>query len=370
MLNQWFGAVRYTYNQVVERSRTRPASEDLGVAALRASFAKGAGIADWLRAVPFDVRDCAIRDFDKARKAQFAKARLARKAGVEITPWTFRFKSSKGTQCFAVRGRDWGRKRGAYAGLFAKSQLKSAEPLPTTIDTDFRIIKDPLGHFYVCLPRTVQPKSESQAPTAHHSVVALDPGVRTFQTCFDADGTVTEWGGDDMTKIFQLCLAADRLQGRIKRAKGTKRKRRRLAWLRILERIRNKVDEMHKKMSTWLCENHRVVLIPKFETQRMVRRSARKLHSKTARGMCTWAHYRFRQRLLQKAELYPWCKVVECDEAYTSKTCGACGALHGKLGSNKTFVCPSCGYEADRDISAARNILLRYLTREIGSPGG
>jgi len=85
--------------------------------------------------------------------------------------------------------------------------------------------------------------------------------------------------------------------------------------------------------------------------------------------MLTWAHYRFRHRLLQKAELHPWCQIIVCDEAYTSKTCGACGTLNQKLGSNKTFKCAACGCEADRDISAARNILLRYLTREgIGSP--
>ena len=53
-----------------------------------------------------------------------------------------------------------------------------------------------------------------------------------------------------------------------------------------------------------------------------------------------------------------------CDEPYTSKTCGGCGAIHAKLGASKKFVCPAvgCGYKADRDANGARNILLRYLT--------
>ena len=87
--------------------------------------------------------------------------------------------------------------------------------------------------------------------------------------------------GHDLTRLFQECRVADRLQARIKKGSNkTKRRRRRRAWLRKLARIRNKVDEVDKKLSTWLCKNHRVVLIPKFETQRMVeRRGTRKLNS-------------------------------------------------------------------------------------------
>jgi len=176
-----------------------------------------------------------------------------------------------------------------------------------------------------------------------------------------------------MKGIFIACLA-DRMQGRIKGGSSKHaRRRRKKAWLRMLLRIRHKIDEVHKKMSTWLCRNHRVVLIPIFETARMSARRkpdgrSRRLNSKTARAMCTWAHYRFRERLKAKAELFPWCRVIECDEAYTSKTCGRCGQLHHKLGGNKTMRCPhpGCGYVADRDISAARNILLRFLTKRVG----
>lgn len=347
---------------MVALSKERPDSAELQVKSLRERFKRGAS-PEWAKNVPYDVRDSAFLDFDKARRAQFAK--LAKRAGGELPKWEFKFKSKKAQQCLTVRGRDWGRKRGAYSAIFRKAKLRAAEPLPESITTDFRVIKTPLGHYFLCLPREVKPRSESQAPDeARHATVALDPGVRTFQTCYDADGAAFEWGEGDMERLFKLCYAADRLQGRIKHVKGTKRRRRRKAWLRILERIRNKVDELHKKLATWLCENYRVVLIPTFETQRMVRRRNRKLRSKTARGMCTWSHYRFRQRLKEKAELFPWCTVIECDEAYTSKTCGACGKLHQKLGSNKTFTCPNCDYVADRDVSASRNILLRYLTRQ------
>jgi hypothetical protein len=54
--------------------------------------------------------------------------------------------------------------------------------------------------------------------------------------------------------------------------------------------------------------------------------------------------------------------IIRCSEAYTSKQCGACGELNDKLGGgSKTFNCQKCGTVADRDVHAARNILLRCL---------
>ena len=50
-------------------------------------------------------------------------------------------------------------------------------------------------------------------------------------------------------------------------------------------------------------------------------------------------------------------------EAYTSKACCKCGALHEKLGGNKPRTCPGsgCGFDADRDIQAAFNIPLKFV---------
>jgi len=94
----------------------------------------------------------------------------------------------------------------------------------------------------------------------------------------------------------------------------------------------------------------------------MAKKKDRFIRKKTVRGMYNWWHYIFRQRLLVKAELVPGCTIIECDEPYTSKTCGACGSIHKNLGGRKVFACPKCGYRANRDASAARNIMLRYPT--------
>ena len=46
---------------------------------------------------------------------------------------------------------------------------------------------------------------------------------------------------------------------------------------------------------------------------------------------------------------------------YTSHTCASCGEYVQKSLSVRMHVCPFCGYSADRDENAARNILQRGL---------
>ena len=53
--------------------------------------------------------------------------------------------------------------------------------------------------------------------------------------------------------------------------------------------------------------------------------------------------------------------ILRGSEAYTSKECGACGSINERLGSSITFVFPNCSSVADRDVHAARNILLRFM---------
>lgn len=166
-----------------------------------------------------------------------------------------------------------------------------------------------------------------------------------------------------MEKIFFLCRRADKLQSKLAVRKS---KSLRVLFHKTLLRIKNKIKDCHARLAFFLCKNYRAILIPEFNVQRMIRRGDRKFNRKTARSMCTWSHFNFRQTLLQKAQLFPWVKVAIVNEAYTSKTCGHCGHINQKLGGKKTFICSSCTHSSDRDIHAARNILLRYITREIG----
>lgn len=207
---------------------------------------------------------------------------------------------------------------------------------------------------------------------ATERTLSIDPGIRTFATCYDDTGYVYEWGcARDRSRIMRLGLAADKLQRRADHAECRHRERyllrRRMA--RIREKIRNLVDDLHRRLIKWIVMNFDRVVLPPFNGHNMNTRGQRKIRTKTVRQMMTWAHGRFRGRLLAKTGAngeYPQCRVYVHEESYTSKTCGGCGMLHDRLGGRKTFRCPwnECGVVLDRDANGARNILLKFLTEE------
>ena len=92
------------------------------------------------------------------------------------------------------------------------------------------------------------------------------------------------------------------------------------AQARLRLHIQNLINECHKKVALWFLLNFDVIIIPPFNGSAMSRRLNRKINSKTVRKMLTWAHSRFRNRLVFKAEELGK-KVIIQNEAYTSKTC-------------------------------------------------
>jgi putative transposase len=77
------------------------------------------------------------------------------------------------------------------------------------------------------------------------------------------------------------------------------------------------------------------------------------------RSMLTFAHYRFKQFIKHKA--FEFGKVViDCNEAYTSKTVSWTGEIIKNLGGAK-FIKSADGQVMSRDRNGARGIFLRAL---------
>jgi IS605 OrfB family transposase len=131
---------------------------------------------------------------------------------------------------------------------------------------------------------------------------------------------------------------------------------------RLRARIRDLVDELHWKTCRFLVTNFDVIILPTFETSDMVLKCKRKIRRKSVRSLLTFSHFRFKQRLKNKASEFGKV-VIDADEAYTSKTASWTGEIK-QIGGAKFIT--SNGIRVERDINGARGIFLRALVDHPG----
>jgi transposase len=255
--------------------------------------------------------------------------------------------------------------------------------LPDIFDSDVTIAYSrKTGEFSICIPVEVadrRPDTQGAAVTTTTEsiierdmhIASIDPGIKTFATVYDhGRQRIVECGGHGGRKdgsgkgielLGWLARKVSRLESAATRAPCA-RSRRRIKALaqRIRDRMRNLVDEMHKKIALWLCREYSVVLLPKFEPSKLSRRKTRSMAKRSVRKMLALAPYRFRAYLLHKAREYGT-RVSICNERWSSKTCTACGRVkHDLKLTDRVYKCAHCKAVYDRDAGAARNILILW----------
>lgn len=87
------------------------------------------------------------------------------------------------------------------------------------------------------------------------------------------------------------------------------------------------------------------------------------LGKRTNQKVSSWNHGKVRTYTEYKA-LAEGIAVILQNEAYTSQTCPNCGGRHKPRG--RVYRCPTCGFQAHRDVVGQINILSAYKT---GAPG-
>ena len=368
VLKKWFGAVRKTYNIALESIRDKKI-DTFSEIWLKNRFVTSCNIPkrdSYLHeTTPKHIREGAIKDLVQAYKTNWSK----REKDPEHT-FDVKFRSKKdGQQAIVIPSVAISLMKKAHA---LESLMKMYPTYLTgqinyftrshggTIEYDCRLSLDKLGRFYLHIPfrRSVEVRENQTDGGNSKGWAALDPGIRSFLTGYSPDGRAFDIGNTDISRLYRLCLALDKLIGRTQQRRKFKRKGMLRAQVRARAKIRAIVDEVHWKTIRYLCTRYDDIVIPKFEVSQMVRRGSRRIRSKTARAMLTWSHYRFRCRLLEKASQFG-CRVHVKTEEYTSKTCTACGNVKVDLGGAKSYRCANCGVKIDRDLNGARNIFLK-----------
>lgn len=382
-LNQMMGTYRYIYNQCVKYYNDG-IGETPTIKELRDRFVCVKAIKDqgnsWSKCLPWDSRDEACRDFIAAlkinwkvynEKVEKMEHQLIKKGmGVDqakeqaktiIKMFTLKFKSKKRKkiQSFFIRERDWNHESGNVSWM---KQIKSKEPFEIKYDT--RVLKDGVGKYFILVLKPLQPVPTSE----RRKIVSIDPGQRTFLTCYDPEGRLFEFGKNDSNCLMKLAMRADKLQSlhdkkentEVLRFNSKKRRNLKKKFQKIKYKIQNKVKDCHHKISKYLVQSYDNILLPTFSASEMVKKEDRCISSQTVRRLLTWSHYKFKQIIQSKSKRFD-AFIIPCEEHYTSKGCGNCGEINNELGDSKEFECPQCKFKSDRDINASRNILLKYL---------
>jgi putative transposase len=298
---------------------------------------------DWSKETPYAIRGDAVRE---AQKALVSGIKKYKRTG-EI--FNLRFKSKKEPkQSIPIQIQNV-RKSSLYPTLLGS--LKTAEPIKG--EAGGRIVWEN-GRWFYTEPRSV---SILQSDNQRLESVSIDPGVRTFATLFSPE-LAGKVGAGASSRIYRLCLHLDSLYSKISVSKGKRKYSLKKAAERLRWKIKDIITELHTKLGVWLCKTFKVIFLPTFGVQQMTSRITRKISTKSVRQMLGLAHYKFKVRLKALAQKYG-SQVFDTNEAYTSKTCSACGKIHN-IGSNKIMSC-SCGNIMDRDINGARGIFLRAL---------
>ena len=147
----------------------------------------------------------------------------------------------------------------------------------------------------------------------------------------------------------------------------------RLRLARLHEHIANKRKDFNEKLSTKLVKENDVIVIESLSLKDIAKfikweeRRNSKDKSNHGKSVHDLGWYYFVQRLKTKAEEQGKI-VIEADKWFaSSKTCNICGYVNKDLTIQaRSWICPKCGTEHNRDHNAAINLKQIFTTGTVG----
>lgn len=177
-----------------------------------------------------------------------------------------------------------------------------------------------------------------------NSICSIDIGCKNFISLYSINGTCFKIKSD--YKIIDDILTNDELDYEIKD-------------LLIVDLI----DELHKKSAKFICNNFDIIYIGYVGNKGKINsRVMKNIDDNLMKILC---HTDFLNTLKFYAKKYKkQLKIV--DESFTSKSCSRCAEINNferiynsDDSERRKYTCKHCGFVSDRDISAARNILIK-----------
>lgn len=199
-----------------------------------------------------------------------------------------------------------------------------------------RLIQKPSGYYIklTCFENLTNKRIQKPIKEA-----GLDFGIKTNITTSD-------------NEKFDICIEeSERLKGLQRKlsrqTKGSNNRYKTLKKIKLeYEKLSNKKKDKCNKLVNYLCTNYSTI----YMQDEMIAGWHKGLFGKQVQHSCLG-------QLKSKLICQPMVKVI--DKSYpTTKLCYNCGRLDKDITLNdRTFICPSCGFQEERDLKAAKTIL-------------
>ena len=351
IIEKHFGCCRYVYNRLLAESIEMYENEKKSLSEFDMNHLitkwRHKDETNWLSEVSSEALQKSAKNLAQAYKNFFRRIKNHENPGFP------KFKSKKN------------RKQSYTLGKVSKSEFKHDDRkiklaklgsvrfrgyLPQGDIIRVTISKSPSGKYYLsaCYRNVEIEQFENTG-----NDIGIDLGIKEFAIL--SDGTKIE-----NPKYFantQKKLA--RYQRKLSRkSRGSKNKeKQRIKVARIHEKIANQRKDFLQKLSTSIIKNYDIICLEDLQVKNMVK------NHKLAKSILDVSWSSFVTMLKYKTEWHNK-KVIQIDQFYpSSQICSCCGFKNSDVKdlSIRQWICPNCSEIHDRDINAAKNILIEGL---------
>src|SRR5229473_1672287 len=226
-------------------------------------------------------------------------------------------------------------------------KIKMHRPIEGTPKTAHLVLRAD-GHWYALIVCEIEPHNEHVPSDCNHPDIGIDVGLKSFLT--DSEGNSSE--NPRFYRISQRTLR--RKQRTIARRKKGSHRRRKAArsTAQTHLKINRQRRDHHIKIARPYAEGYQVIAVEALQITNMVK------NHHLAKSIMDASWGAFLAILSHKAESAGH-QMIRVNPRFTTQACSHCGELIQKSLSVRTHICTSCGFVADRDVNAAKNILFR-----------
>ncbi len=284
---------------------------------------------------------------DKAYKSFFRRVKAKEKAGFPRFNSGRRWRTIEiNDQCYKMLKRQGDKLVLKVKGLPRIVVKPSRELPPNALLKAIRITRKPLRTEVALSYELPTPETKPVS-----SPVGIDMGISKRLTL--SNGETVEKREIDRKRLIRLQRSVS------SKVKGSNNRRKAVSLLaKEWQRLADKEQDYLHRLTAEIAKMYDFIAVEKLETKNMLR------NGNLAKSISEQAWGKFITLLNEKAES-AGVKMVAVNPKGTSQECSSCGAEVKKNLSVRTHKC-SCGYQADRDVNAALNILHRGLASIAG----